>query len=297
MEFGDPRARLRPDRWTTELNFIGWQPFRRAEGVSPVVPDLPEKTTLRLTLQWRESHDPELWQAGEDFYRQPLANLRLVVLKQRDASGTKLPADEMELVAQSVGPPMRLQNLPNSATYEQTLEFTAETPGRYALRIEGQVPAGIRPPTAPGSQGAQKTWELRARVFVDAVNEAARAAGRPIFLDYATEQGGIGMPGDAAAVITVGSADQENRPQSYSGTGPAFDLLLARKPNMLAYDGLKVSPDAAQGVQGTGLATSFAAGTVATALGSGMPRIHLTRMLQERPGKVLRMPEGWSPGR
>jgi hypothetical protein len=298
MEFAAPRARLKPGRWSPELNFLGWQPFK-----GKPTGELPEKATVRLTLQWREAHDPAYVQLPEDPYRLPLANLRILLLRQRDPTGTRLPADEMEVAAYSVGPPLRIQNLPNSATYEQTLEYTVDPAGHYAVRIEGRVPPSTRPPgtTAVGS-GPQRTWELRARLFVSVRDDASRAVGRPVFLDYPTAEGGLGMPGDAAKVITIGAADATGRPQPYSASGPAFNLELEPKPEALAYDGLQVVPASGErepldAVQGTPMAASFAAGMTAAAIGAGMPRVHLTRFLEVRPGGLLRVPEGWASGR
>ena len=45
---------LLPDRWTEELNFIGWEPVNGKAEL-----DLPAKAALRITLQWQEAHDPE----------------------------------------------------------------------------------------------------------------------------------------------------------------------------------------------------------------------------------------------
>ncbi len=69
---------LKKGQWTTELNFLAWQPYGKAE-----VADLPEGTRLRLSLQWREPHDPDYFAAaeGQDFYRKPLANLKLALLR------------------------------------------------------------------------------------------------------------------------------------------------------------------------------------------------------------------------
>ena len=41
-------------------------------------------------MQWCEAHDPEFFERGEDLYREPLADLRLLLLRQRDPSGIKL---------------------------------------------------------------------------------------------------------------------------------------------------------------------------------------------------------------
>ena len=107
----------------------------------------------------------------------------------------KLRADDLELAARSEGLPQRLDNQASHATYEQTVEFTVDSPGRYRPGVEGRQPRGIRPAAAPSLPGLQKSWELRPRVFVDVLESSLRQAGRPVFLDYATEEGSLGMPG------------------------------------------------------------------------------------------------------
>src|SRR5262249_58526317 len=88
----------------------------------PAGPDIPAGTRFRITLQWREAHDPLYAQTGEDPYRLPLArNMRLVLLHQPDPTGTRQPADDLEVVAQSVGLPQRLGASPSSASYRITL--------------------------------------------------------------------------------------------------------------------------------------------------------------------------------
>src|SRR5207248_4659254 len=114
-----------------------------------------------------EPHDPEVTRHDPESYRAPLAELRLVLLQQLDPSGKKQPADDLELVAQSVGWPQRLESRLSSATYEQTLEFEIKDPGRYALRVEGRVPPGIRPPNAPTVPAEEKRWECRPRIFLE----------------------------------------------------------------------------------------------------------------------------------
>src|SRR5581483_8636823 len=141
---------------------------------------------IRVSLQWREPHDPQFLQGGEDLYRTPLAQVRLVVLRQRDPSGTKVAADDMEVVAISPRLPQRLDNYPQSASYEQTVEFLVPTTGRYALRVEATIPPSIRPPTVPTLPPLQQSWEFRPRIFVTTLGEAA-GLGRAIFLDYATD--------------------------------------------------------------------------------------------------------------
>jgi hypothetical protein len=207
MEFAPPEAPLRPKRWTSELNFFGWQPV----GGKPV-PELPDNAVVRVSVQWREPHDPEYQEPGADVYRRPLATLRLVVLRQPDPEGEKRPADDLEVVAWSSGLPQRLDNDPRSATYEQVVEFKVHPAGRYALRVEGLVPKGIRPAGAVALPGAETQWELRPRIFVETVDAASRKLGRVIFLDYATD-GGPGMPADSREIVPVRPAGAPSRPR------------------------------------------------------------------------------------
>src|SRR5262249_19441504 len=118
LEFAPLSSFRKKDRWTPELNFLQWQPFD-----APAVPDLPEKARVRISIQWREPHDPELTNEADDPYRQPVVNLGLVVLKQRDPTGTKLATDDLDVVARSNAAAVRLRKEMSSGTYEQSVEF------------------------------------------------------------------------------------------------------------------------------------------------------------------------------
>jgi hypothetical protein len=198
MEFVAPQTRLKEDAWTPELNFLAWQP---ATGGLPLR-ELPDKTKLRLTLQWREAHDPEFLRTGDDPYREPLAKMRVVLMYQPDPKGAKQPADDLEVVAETVGPPQRLDAAPNGATYEHILQVRLPKPGRYVVRIEGTAPNSTRPRQFPTLPSKNRTFELRTRLYV----ETLEGPGRAIWYDHETSAGSIGMPGDAQRVITVGSA-------------------------------------------------------------------------------------------
>ena len=119
MDFVPTGSHLPPTRWSPSLAFLSWQPAAGA-----AVADIPANTRLRLTIQWRKPHDPEL------LYRQPLASVRLVLLRQIDPTGTKQPADDFQVVGESVGLPQQLDNQPNSAVYEQTVEVNVTQAGR-----------------------------------------------------------------------------------------------------------------------------------------------------------------------
>src|SRR5205085_11531138 len=182
MEFADLQTALKPERWTPELNFLAWQPATGARA-----PELPAQTKVRISFQWSEAHDPAFLRNGEDVFRAPLAGVGLIVLRQRDPSGAKLPADDMEVVAFSTGLPQRLVNRPEVAVYEQTVEFTVDAASRYALRVEGTAPQSTRPPGAATLPGAQKQGEMRARIFV----QTLAGAGRALFADYSPAEGTV----------------------------------------------------------------------------------------------------------
>ena len=199
MEFAGPNAPLAAGRWTSELDFLGFQPMKGQASA-----DLP-KGTYRITVQWREAHDPSVTDAA--LYRVPLAKIRLVVLRQRDPQGKLLATDQLEVTAVSSGLPQRLDQSSYSSTYEQTVEFTVEQPGRYALRVEGRAPASLRPSTVPELPVLnQVQGELRPRLLIQNVDPASRLQGRPLFLDYATTEGSEGVPAGALGVTRIEAA-------------------------------------------------------------------------------------------
>jgi hypothetical protein len=274
MEFAPPSAELPEGAWTRELNFLGWRPVEGAPAA-----ELPAGARLRLSLQWREAHDPEFSEPGDDAYREPLADFRLLLLQQLDPAGKKQPSDDLAVVAQSAGRPQRLEQTASSATYEQTVEFTVPRAGRYALRVEGRPPEGTRPRDVPTLPALRQVGELRPRLFV----ETLEGAGKAVFDDFPTGAGTIGMPGDARRVLTVGAADFTGRPRGYSAAGPAHDLELLVKPDLWAYD------DAG----GTALAAAFAAGAAAATRSINPSVERWLETLPVRRGGVLKWPEGW----
>src|SRR5262249_11191878 len=155
--------------------------------------------------------------------------------------------------------------------YEQVVEFIVPAAGRFALRVEGQVHPGSRPITAPTLAGIEKNWELQPRVFVDVVDEPSRLAGRPVWLDYVTDLGTMGVPSDARGLITVGAADKSGRPEAFSSPGPPPQLELLVKPDILTSDQLRVETGGGPVAFGSGLAAAFAAGQAATLLNTHVP--------------------------
>ncbi len=84
-------------------------------------------------------------------------------------------------------------------------------------RLDGLIPSGLRPLGVVTLPALEKKWELQPRLFVD-VEGAERLKGRPVFADFATDQGSVAVPADAPSVISVGAADWENKPRP---TAPA----------------------------------------------------------------------------
>ena len=303
MEFAPPSASLPRGRWTRELNFLGWQSHD-----GKITADMPEKVRVRVAMQWREPHDPVLFAASDDPYRTPLANLGLVILKQRAPTGAKLATDDMEITARSFGTPVRLLHAPHSSTYEVTAEFDVVAGGRFAVRVEGRVPTSNRPGEA--FNPALPPLEIRPRILVEAVDAASQSKGRVVFEDYGgdpvwpqrdlatspapeSQYGGVGMPADARAVLTVGAADRNGDARFYGSVGAGPNRQLLVKPDALGYD----SFDLGGGTRGAGswVAAAFDGGLAACLIGSGAPPEPkpLLKLLDLPPGGVLKIPASW----
>jgi hypothetical protein len=193
----------------------------------------------------------------------------------------------MEVVARSDGVPLRIDNQPTSAVYEQTVEFTVASPGHYALRVEGRVPATIRPANAPTLPALQKAWELHLRLFVRALSDSVPSPGRVRFGDYTTAQGNPGMPADAHALLSVGAVNRSGGPAPYSAIGPVFNQALRPQPDVYTFDELSLGVESDVADAGTGVAASFAAGTAASALSAGVAPNSLLMGICRHPGGLL----------
>jgi hypothetical protein len=283
MEFAPPEVPLRAGRWTPELNFIGWQ-----AGLARPDPDLPAGTTIRIGLQWREPHDAEFSDDADDPYRLPLARLLVLFLRQRDPTGTHLPTDALEVVGRSISVPQRLENEADAATYWQEFEVKLPVTGRYAIRIEGRVPRGNRPPGAASVPAIERGWELYPRISMDATGSSA---GRPVFIDYVHDYGSLGMPADSAGALTVGAAGLDGRPDFLPNRGAPLGRQLMRKPNV--YGPLSVDVGSARGAhfEGSSVAASYVGGIAAALLSAGLPPSAVDRILNSQPSSLLRLPE------
>jgi hypothetical protein len=294
MEFVSEHASLPPGRWSNELNFLGWQPH---EGSATSA--LPTGIRVRVSLQWREPHEVRLEDSADDPYLEPISQLRLVILRQRDPSGTKVGNDEMEVIAHSQGKPVRLHQDRYTGTYEIASEFDVPTDGHYAVRVEGSVAKSLRPTSDQGNVN-EAIVEIRPRLFVELTDPQGRARGRVFFSDFSDavadlpaqghgghSGGGMGMPADAHHVLTVAADD----PSSSYGAGP--NRILAVKPDVLG-PAVVPLPDG-KSAQGSWGAAAFNAGLVACTLSvQAVPKPDvLLRRLHAAPGSRLVIPESW----
>jgi len=308
MKFTEDAEPLAKGRWANDINFLAWQPYQ-----GDAKPELPANAKLRITLQWREPHDPDYYlrPGEEDQYRRPLAHLGVQLIRQRDPATKMLAADAFEMTARTAGWPQRLEHVPDSSVYEHVLEVPIASAGRYALRVEkqassqwsfvphplrrtlsfnyvdGLAPTGIRPLGTPSLPALEKTWELRLRLFVEVIDDANRVLGRAVFADYPTDTGSIGLPADARNVISIGAASLKNRPQPYSAFGSPAGMEMGRRPSLYAYDELEL---AGGGAFGASIANAFAAGTTAAMMSGRLSRDELVQMLRDQDGRVLSVP-------
>ncbi len=268
MEFAEAKKRLPPGSWSHEIAWLAWQAPDGKKAATPA------GTPIRLVLQWKEPHDPTPLKVGEDPYRDPLAKMRLVVVNQPDPAGKTRPADDLEVVAQSAGPAIRLEQSLHAATYEITLEIKADRPGRYGVLIEGKAPDSIHPPGTAVIPASRKTGEINVRLSVDA---PPAVKGRAVW-DSLPATAALGVPADSRRVLTVGAATAEGveRPDSAAGV---MGAELWVKPDLTAY-----------GVEGTGQAAAFAAGFAATASGKTGSLAAIAESIRMRPGKLLVLP-------
>jgi hypothetical protein len=285
IEFNSPSELLRPERWTPEMNFLAFRPHNAAD-----VADLPDKARVRITIQWREPHDSRV---PEEEYREPVVSLGLMLLRQRDPTGEKLPSDEMELMARSEGSPERLHIDPNFGIYEQSIEMILPASGRYTLMVPGNKPLGIRPGGALNVNEQEVEWDLRPRIFIQVLDDATRAKGRIVFADYQSFLGGVAVPADGRNVIAVGAMHASRRPQHYSaiGAGMAADLFV--KPDVMTYDQLPKLGDGSGPARGSTLSAALATGMGASLLSAGVPSASFLEKLRIQPGHIFEVPEMW----
>jgi len=263
MEFATPESKIPVGNWTRELNFLGFKPSDGGTGVAP----LPAGYKIRVTVQWREPHDPDGVVPLDSAFP-----LKLRLLKQLDPDGKTVASDEFFEVARSLGAPVRLLRTAGSGAYEQTLEATIPSDGIYAVRVEGRTKYEYNLPIL------QPKLEIYPRVVVEPTDPASAAKGRPVFRTYITEKAGVGTPGDSPAAVTVGVANNG----SQLGAGPGVALRV--KPDLFAPG--KLTTEGVTG-EGSAIAAGFTGGTAACLLSASVRASDLTRTVGLNPGKPL----------
>jgi hypothetical protein len=124
-------------------------------------------------------------------------------------------------------------------------------------------------------------------LFVEAA-EPHGLQGRPVFADFATDAGSVGVPADSRGVVSVGAVDSSDRPHPASALGPPANLDGVRRPNIFSY--ADIQPGTKNGgAYGTSLATSFAAGSTAVLLSSGSSPSVVEQFLQRQNGVILHL--------
>ncbi|HKB41267.1 MAG TPA: S8 family serine peptidase, partial [Gemmataceae bacterium] len=287
MEFAEKKAPLPAGSWNHEFNFLAWQPAGKGTGGREFparTQALPDRTKVRVTMQWREAHDASFAGPGEDPYRNPLADLRLMVLRQPDPEGKKRPSDDFIFVTESIGLAQRIANTPEASTFEHVVEFTVDEASRYALRIEGTLPVGTEPRGAATLPATQQRAEIRPRLYVETLG----GDGRVVLESYVTDPGTLGTPGDALRVLTVGAVSSSGQVRSYSTEGAPLNVELARKPDVQADDRLGL--EGAKNVGGTGMSAAFAAGHAAVLLSGGKSPARVRQELRPCTPVLLPVP-------
>ncbi|MDY3563289.1 hypothetical protein R5W23_004789 [Gemmata sp. JC673] len=267
MEFAPPKSKLPDHSWSAALNFLG---TRAATGT--VAPELAAGSKLRIVVQWREATNPNFPEADT-----PAQPLTLRLLRQIDPTGTKRSSDELAEEARSVSVPQVIYRTPTLLVFEQMLEFSVATPGRYALAVD-----------SPGAPDAllpvlRREVEIYPRIAIDTVG-AGVGDPKVVFRSFTSPTAGVGTPGDALGAITVGA----DVPGTLVGGGTG--LTLRGKPDILGPGTLNFGPQAASG---SGVATGFVGGATAlmVQLGAAGPNVFSSTGIDG--AKKIQLPPAW----
>lgn len=269
IEFVPTGNTLPAEHWSRELNFLAWQ-----SDDGQRVAELPAGCTLRCTLQWREpldSQSPGLVRA--------LYPMELCLWRQLDPAGQKQASDEMTEVVRSAGGPYPILVADGTVVYEQILEWTVPEAGRYAVVIG----VGERP--VPFLAALQRQGEVYLRLLVE--TQVAPSAGRVVVRSFPTVAAGVGLPGDASQVVTIGA----DTPWQLRNGGPSIPLL--RKPDYLLPEQIALGTSA---YRGTAIGTALGGGLAALLRQSGKNQINPFRKTNMPPETFLRITEAFLQG-
>lgn len=272
LDFAPEGAKLPAKRWTNELNFLTFAP---ADGKEPG--PLPADYRVKVTIQWREPHDPEAVPPSE-----PIYPFQLRLLRQLDPEGKVVASDRFYEVARSTANATVLQQSASSAIYEQSVEVTVPA-GSYALRVEAR-------PQQAYLLARQMTSEINPRIVVAPADAASAALGTVRFDPFAPRAIGVGIPGDSDMALTIGSGKPPAFAVPLSNTGAGPGVLLKTKPDLLTSGEIRVDGVAAGG---TGIAAAYVGGSTACLLQSGVRGTDLIRYIGRYPGEPFVLPTEW----
>lgn len=270
LDFAPPSTPIPAKRWTRELNFLRFVPAGGTDGGA-----LPADFRIRLSIQWREPHDPDTVLAAE-----PQFPFTLRLLRQIDPDGKTIASDRMVEVAKSDTIPARILTTPGAGVYEQTIDVVVPA-GVYALRVESRAAFEASIPAR------RRIAEIRPRIVVEPADAASAAKGLVLFETFTPQHVGVGIPGESLQAVTVGSGKPPayDVPTSNTGAGPGVTLRV--KPDLLTSGVLVID---GKGSVGTGIGTGFAGGVAASLLSSGVRAPDLVRNVKVNPGGPLVLP-------
>jgi len=309
LEFAAPTTPLAKGRWTHELAFLKWEKWSKDAAI-------PNAAPIRVSLQWREPHDPEYHlnptsdkKEERDPFATPQARLDVLLLRQVDPEGKTVGADVFELVARNAAAPVRLEDQAGTTVYETSFNAVVQLKSQYALRvispaatywalvdIEEGRPVYLslrrensrttRPSWAPTLPNLEKRWELEPRIFVETLTPLG-ATGRIVFAEAATDAGTLGIPAEARGMVVVGAIDEKGRKELFSAEGPPAFAALGAGPTLYAPDRLQLAPKG-QGITfGSTNSASLAAGWLAAAFTDAFQRERVLFWLNAARGKKI----------
>jgi hypothetical protein len=274
MEFLHADQAIPAKRWTRELNFLQYKPANgKPSGV------IPAGTQLRITVQWREAHNPDVVLTTE-----PVQEIQLRLFRQVDPEGKTYRSDELVEVARSVGVPVRLEATAGSGVYEQTLEFTTTVDSVLALRME----SGLSPQLSAKAQ--RLNAEIHPRIVAELTDAAQALKGTVQWETASTNRSGVGIPADSAVALTAGIANNNEAKPDATLTGAGPGLTLSAKPDLLAESRIRVGNSS---VGGSAVSAGHLAGLAASLKAADVRVTDLVRTMGVKPGSVVVLPADW----
>jgi hypothetical protein len=266
MEFASASQPLPPGSWSREMNFLG---FHSPSGET--VADLPAGARLRFTIQWREPLDPNV--PGTD---RPIHPMVLRIFRQLDPEGERRPSDEMAEAARTDAGPYPILLTDTVVVYEQVLEFTVPSAGRYAAVV------GTGATYEPPLPALKREAEINPRMIVETLS-GRPSDGRVVFRSYFSPLAGVGIPADSAGVTAVSAG----APGELIGGGAGVTLRL--KPDYFGPGAI----DVVGAPRGTGIATGFVGGIGVGLVQAGAAGADPFASSRFARGKPAIIPEMW----